>query len=54
MLGAAKRNVHTSAVTKKQIEEQMSKWLVGACDREGGRIMRAEKAKEKIILCLQQ
>jgi len=46
-VGVAKRKIHT--VTNKQVEEQMSKWLVGARDRGGRRIIRAEKAKEKII-----
>jgi len=48
-VGAAKRNIHTATVTKKQVEEQMSKWLVGARDRGGRRIIRVEKAKEKRI-----
>jgi len=48
-IGATKRNIHTSTVTKKPVEELMSKWLVGARDREGRRIMRAEKRKEKRI-----
>jgi len=46
---ATKRNIHTSTVTRKQVEEQMIKWLVGARDRGERRIIRAEKAKEKRI-----
>jgi len=44
-IGAIKRNIHTPTVTKKQVEEQTSKWLVVACDQGGRRIIRAEKAK---------
>jgi len=44
-----KKNIHKSTVTKKQVEEQMRKWLVGARDRGGRRIIRAEKAEEKRI-----
>jgi len=48
-IGATKRTIHTSTLTKKQVEEQVSKWLVGARDHGGRRFIRAEKAKEKII-----
>jgi len=48
-VGASKRNIHKSTVTKKQVEEQMRKWLVGARDRGGRRMIRAEKAEETRI-----
>ena len=40
MSGSIKKNSSTTAVTKKEVELSVSKWLSGSRDRDGNRMVR--------------
>ena len=45
--GAAKKNRFTNTTSKKELEESLAKWFVGARDRGGNRLKRARKELQK-------
>ena len=44
---ATQKNVLTSTATAADVEEELKMWLRGAPDRNGGRIERTKKAKQR-------